>query len=58
MTLSIMGILANVAEYIEQSVGRQDWEDHIHTISSYLAAGLEMPESNVINALKILLHIA
>jgi len=44
--------LDRLATYIRNSVGSQDWEDHIHACSSYVAAMLEMKETEVMKTLK------
>jgi len=43
--------LDRLAIYIRNSVGSQDWEDHIHACSSYVAAMLEMEEMEVMKTL-------
>ena len=40
-------VLDNVANYIRQNVGSQDWQAHIYDISGYLAAGIGWHEEEV-----------
>jgi len=40
-------VLNNIADYIKQNVGRQDWPDHIDYMVSYVAAGICWHEDEV-----------
>jgi len=44
--------LDKLATYIRNFVGSQDWEDHIHACSGYVAAMLELKETEVIETLR------
>ena len=48
-------VLNNVADYIKQNVGSQDWSDHVHEISGYVAAGICWNEYEVRGYLNSLL---
>lgn len=40
-------VLNNIADYIKQNVGRQDWEGHLGYILGYVAAGICWHEDEV-----------
>jgi hypothetical protein len=40
-------ILDNIAEYIRNNVGSQDWSDHVSDISGYVAAGIQWTDKEV-----------
>lgn len=40
-------VLNNIADYIRDSVGRQDWPDHIGYVAGYVAAGICWHEDEV-----------
>ena len=40
-------VLNNIADYIKQNVGRQDWPDHIDYVVGYAAAGVCWHEDEV-----------
>ena len=45
-------VLDNIAKYIKNYVGAQDWDSHIDDISGYLSAGIEWSEDEVSGYLK------
>ena len=45
-------VLNNVADYIKQNVGRQDWSDHIDYVVGYVATGICWHEDEVRGYLK------
>ena len=40
-------VLNNITDYIKHNVGRQDWPDHVHEVSGYVAAGICWHEDEV-----------
>ena len=50
--LSDRDVLDNIAAYISNNVGGQDWEAHIDDISGYIAAGIHWKELEVNEYLK------
>ena len=40
-------VLDNIARYIKENVGRQDWTVHIACVSSYLAVGIRWTPDEV-----------
>lgn len=48
-------ILLNVAEYIRQNVGRQDWANHVEDISGYMAAGIGWERNEVVGFMNVTL---